>query len=80
MRALMTMASDEMFVSLSTDDNATGPNLTPPVLVYFRVPYKGHERLPLLTSKDRVHVRGEIEQINGQGGIQLRNVVVDVVK
>lgn len=70
-------APDEMLVSLIGNENRA---THVPVYVYFRVPYKTHERFPLLDHGRRIRVKGEIDRIDGQGAIQLKNAMVEIVE
>jgi len=49
--------------------------------VYFRIPYKTYERLPLLGHDHlvRVQVKGQINRVDGRG-IELTNATMDLVK
>jgi len=68
----MNTVTDEMLLSLTSQASL--------VHVYLRIPYKTHERFPLLGHDRRVHVKGQIKRVDGQGGIELTNAAVDVVK
>ena len=76
----MRSAPDEMFVSLVSNKDSGAPSILAPAYVYFRVPYKTHERLPLLRHNRRVRVKGQIEQVGGQGAIRSKDVTVEVVE